>query len=385
MKKIKLLILFMLLVASFFTNNAVAFADENFTVKSKSAYQMDYATKTVIYEKNPREHLPIASMCKIMTQLLLYEKIDKGELNTDDKVIVSKNASGMGGSQVFLEENGEYSVDDLLKSISIASANDACVAMAEKVCGTTQSFVEEMNKRAAELNMGDTLFENCTGLPSPNQYSCAKDVATMFAELIKHSEYFKYSTIWTDEIKHPGGRVTGLTNTNKLIRFYKGCDSGKTGYTSEAGHCLCASAKRDNMRLITVVIGAPESKRRFYEVSTLFDNAFNSFCSKTILSKETPLEITAKIEGGKKDKVIIRPKEDFSYFCQKGKQIAVDVDFVSEQKVYAPIFIGDTVGKLTVYVDGIAVGEIDAVSNEDVNKKNYCNYIKDVIDGWKLK
>lgn len=385
MKKIKLLILFMLLVASFFTNNAVAFADENFTVKSKSAYQMDYATKTVIYEKNAHEHLPIASMCKIMTQLLLYEKIDKGELNTDDKVIVSKNASGMGGSQVFLEENGEYSVDDLLKSISIASANDACVAMAEKVCGTTQSFVEEMNKRAAELNMGDTLFENCTGLPSPNQYSCAKDVATMFAELIKHNEYFKYSTIWTDEIKHPGGRVTGLTNTNKLIRFYKGCDSGKTGYTSEAGHCLCASAKRDNMRLITVVIGAPESKRRFYEVSTLFDNAFNSFCSKTILSKETPLEITAKIEGGKKDKVIIRPKEDFSYFCQKGKQIAVDVDFVSEQKVYAPILVGDTVGKLTVYVDGIAVGEIDAVSNEDVNKKNYCDYIKDVIDGWKLK
>ena len=379
MKKIKILLLFMFLCACFFMNSVKAFADNEFTVKSKSAYQIDYATKTVIYEKNAREHLPIASMCKIMTQLLIYEKIDAGELNLNEKVTVSKNASGMGGSQVFLEENGEYSVDDLLKSISIASANDACVAMAERISGSTRVFVDEMNARAKELNMCDTLFENCTGLPSPMQYSCAKDVATMFSELISHKEYFKYSTIWTDEIKHPSGQITGLTNTNKLVRFYKGCDSGKTGYTSEAGHCLCASAKRDNMRLITVVVGAPDSKRRFFEVSTLFDRAFGSFCSKKVLSKDVPLEITANVEGGKKNKVSVRPKEDFSYFCLKNKKVDFDVDFSPNGKIFAPLNDGDYVGRLTVFIDGVAVGEVEAVANEKVAEKTYFDYLKEVI------
>ena len=248
-------------------NNFVYAKDEiGIEIKSKSAYLIDPLSNTVIYKKDETKRLPIASICKVMTLLLSFEEIDSGKMSFDENVSISEKASNMGGSQVFLESNASYSVRDLIKSIIVCSANDASVAMAERICGSEELFVEKMNDRAKDLGMENTNFSNCTGLPKPNQYSCAKDVATMYIELTKHSDYFEFSSIWMDEICHPNNRKTQISNTNKLIRFYEGCEGGKTGYTNEAGHCLVASAKRQNMRLVSVVISAVDSKTRFKEV-----------------------------------------------------------------------------------------------------------------------
>ena len=386
MKKIYqyLIIALFILTIFFAKSNISAFAEESFTIKSKSAFQIEYNTGTVIYQKNQLQRLPIASMCKIMTQLLCYEAIDNQKISLDEMVTVSKNASSMGGSQVFLESDAQYSVDDLLKSISIASANDACVAIAEHICGNTKDFVKLMNDRANELGMDNTLFANCTGLPAPEQYSCARDVAVMFKELLKHDEYFKYTTIWMDEIQHPNNRITQITNTNKLIKFYNGCDSGKTGYTAEAGHCLCASAKRDNMRLITVVIGAPDSKRRFFEVSALFDTAFANFCNKTILKAGQPLDESINVKKGKKESLSIEIANDFNYFCNKNEKYTVETVFEKDKQVKAPICQGDCVGNVTIYIDGVSIGKVDVVASETILSKTYYDSIKDITNKWKL-
>ncbi|HBF86154.1 MAG TPA: D-alanyl-D-alanine carboxypeptidase, partial [Clostridiales bacterium] len=226
-----------------------ALADGEVNTLSRSTFLMDAGSGTVIYSKNEKDRLPIASMTKIMLLNLCFEKFDEGVFSFDDEITVSKTASGMGGSQVFLEENGKYKAKDLIKSIIVASANDASVAMAEFLYGSEQKCVEAMNAKCAEWGLSDTLFSNCTGLTKPTQYSCAEDVAKMFGKLIKHKEYFDFSKIWTDEIEHSGGRVTGISNTNKLVRFYEGCDGGKTGYTSESGHCVAVTAKRGGLRL----------------------------------------------------------------------------------------------------------------------------------------
>ena len=260
--------------------NAFADTEDVLSVKSKSAYLMDYKTKTVIYEKNELEHLPIASMCKVMTLLLCFDEIDNGNIKYDEKITISENSAGMGGSQVFLEKDGEYIVGELIKSIVVASANDACVAMAERIAGSQANFVDKMNEKASELGMNNTVFVNCTGLPQAGQYSCARDVGVMFSKLLEHKDYYKFSKIWTDVVMHPNDRKTEISNTNKLIRFYKGCDSGKTGYTNEAGHCLTASAVRNDMRLVGVVICASNSKERFSDVSNMFNYGFDNFCNK---------------------------------------------------------------------------------------------------------
>ena len=295
-----------------------SFADENdLIVKSKSAYLMDYKTKTVIYEKNSLEHLPIASMCKVMTLLICFEEIDNGNISYDEKIIISENSASMGGSQVFLEKDGEYLVGELIKSIVVASANDACVAMAERISSNQANFVERMNQKATELGMENTVFVNCTGLPQAGQYSCAKDVSTMFSKLLEHEDYYKFSKIWTDIVVHPNDRKTEISNTNKLIRFYKGCDSGKTGYTNEAGHCLTASAMRNGMRLVGVVISASSSKERFHDVSSMFNFGFDNFCNKLIIDKEKPLNLTINVKGGKKDELSISPQSSMYIFCKK--------------------------------------------------------------------
>ncbi|MBQ9729564.1 MAG: D-alanyl-D-alanine carboxypeptidase, partial [Clostridia bacterium] len=208
---------------------------------AKGAYVMESSSGTEIYSKDAEKRLPIASMCKIMTLLLCFDDINAGRLSLEESVIASERAASMGGSQVYLDANGEYKVQELLKSIVVCSANDSCVAMAERVCGSESAFVDKMNEKAANLGMNNTLFSNCTGLPKDPQYSCAKDVAKMLSELVKNKEYLTYSRIWMEDFTHPSGRVTGMTNTNTLVRFYEGCDGGKTGFTSQAGFCLAAT------------------------------------------------------------------------------------------------------------------------------------------------
>ncbi len=361
------------------------FADVvNLQTKCKSALLIDADSNTVIFNHNEEERLPIASMCKIMTLLLCFEAIDNDKIKIDDVVVISENASGMGGSQVFLETNGEYIVGELIKGITVASANDACVAMAETICGSESSFVDLMNERAQQLGMNNTNFTNCTGLPKVGQYSCAKDVATMFSELIKHEEYFRFSKIWTDIISHPKDRITEISNTNKLIRFYEGCDSGKTGYTSEAGHCLVASAKRNDMRLISVVISAPDSKTRFGEVSSMFNYGFANYTNKLVVDKDKPLDLSVEIENGKCDKLEVVAEQSFYLFSLKTQKRSVEIDFEPLSKVKAPIEKGEKVGILQIYEDNKLITSINVLANENVLAKTYFDRIIDISNNWAL-
>ncbi|MBO5713619.1 MAG: D-alanyl-D-alanine carboxypeptidase [Clostridia bacterium] len=290
MKKLKYIIL-LLITLSFCFNlgNINVYANENVSVSSYSAYLLDYNSNTVIFAKNENDRKPIASMTKIMLLLLAYENIESGNLSLEESVTVSKNASKMGGSQVFLEENGVYTVDVLLKSITVASANDASVAISERMYGSEKECVNQMNKKAKDLNLENTLFANCTGLPAPMQYSSAKDIAIIFSNLIKYDNYFKYSNVWMDTVNH-SKNSTEISNTNKLIKRYEGCDGGKTGFTSEAGYCLTATAKRGNMRLIASVINAATSNDRFESVTNMFDYGFSNYVNKCVVDNDIPLE-----------------------------------------------------------------------------------------------
>ena len=358
-------------------------ANDDFSVKSKAAYLIDYGSGEVIYAKNETERLPIASMTKLMLLNLCFDKLDEGEFGMTDDVVVSAKASGMGGSQVFLDANRPYKASELIKSIIVASANDASVAMAERLYGSESACVDEMNARAKEWGLDDTLFSNCTGLPKPTQYSCAKDVAKMLSEVVKHDEYFEYSKIWTDEIDH-GGRKTEITNTNKLVRFYEGCDGGKTGYTAESGFCLAGTAKRGNMRLIAVVIKGESSKSRFADASSAFNYGFDNYSSKAALDDEKELSVTAKVEKGIKKDVKIIPENDVYVFSKKNEKQDIVIDFEPYNKIKAPIKKGDKVGCLIVYKNGVETGRTNALAAETVNKKTYFDYVRDVARSWTI-
>ena len=354
------------------------------TCSAKSSILIDADSGKMLYSYNEDAAYPIASMCKIMTLLLIFESVDGGEISLDDKIVVSENAAGMGGSQVFLEANAEYSVSELVKSITVASANDACVAMAEKLCGSEQLFVDKMNEKAKELGMQNTVFVNCTGLPKTGQHSSAKDVAKMFAELIKHKDYFNYSGIWMDEISHPQGRITQISNTNKLIRFYKGCDAGKTGYTSEAGHCLCASAIRDGLRLIAVEISAPDSKTRFKEVSDMFNYGFANYECKTLINAENPLDFIVEVKGGKKDCVSVVGERSVKVLSKKNEKRAFEFDFVPIENVKAPIVQNDDLGVLNIYENGVKIDSIRVLAAENVESKSYFDILNDIRAKWSI-
>lgn len=364
--------------------NVIAEENTGIKIESKSAYLIEPETKTVIYSKNEDERLPIASMCKIMTLLLCFENIDSGNLSLEENITVSENASKMGGSQIFLETNGEYKVSELIKGIVVASANDACVAMSERISGTEDAFVHKMNEKAQELGMKNTNFVNCTGLPKAGQYSSAKDVSVMFSNLLKHKEYYNFSKIWMDKIHHPNDRITEISNTNKLIRFYDGCDSGKTGYTGEAGHCLCASAKRNGMRLISVVISAPDGKTRFKETSDIFNYGFNSYVNKMLIDDKKPLNETVKVNGGKKNEVALTVEKPLFLLSKRTEKRIVDIEVSPLQEIKAPVNKGDVLGKITVYENGIAIEETNIIANESVEKANIFDYMKNSANNWNL-
>ena len=323
------------------------------TVSAQSAYVFAYESGTVIYAKNEKQKLSIASMTKIMLLDLAFEKVEAGELSLDEDITVSANASGMGGSQVFLETGEVYKAGELIKSIIVASANDASVAVAERLYGSEQGAVDEMNRKAEKLGLKNTLFSNCTGLIKPTQYSTAEDVAKMLASLIRHDDYFKYSKIYLDEIEHNGGRKTTITNTNKLVRFYNGCDGGKTGYTSESGFCLAATAKRGALRLIAVVIKETDGKTRFKDVSSCFDYGFANYSAKTVLDKDVPAEVKVKVTGGKIATAKIKPQKSLCVFGRKNQKDDIKIEFTPNQKIKAPLYEGDEVGRFTVYKDGV--------------------------------
>ena len=339
---------------------------EGFSAEGRSAYLVDAATFTPLYAKNENERLPIASMVKIMTVLLTLEAVDRGELSLDEKVPVSENAASMGGSQVFLDAGTEHRAGDLLKSVIVASANDSCVALAERVSGSVEGFVSDMNARAAELGMKDTRFANCTGLPAAESFSTAHDVALMFREVIRHPVYFEDAGVWLEDYVHPDGRTTVMTTTNSLVKFYNGCDGGNTCFTSEAKFCLAATAERDGMRVIAVVAGADSSKSRFNAVSSMFNHAFGSFKAEKLLGAGELAAQRVKVAGGKERSVGVTVSEDIVRLAPRSDKAAAELRRELPDKVKAPVRKGDVVGKGYVVVDGTAVREFDLVAAEDV-------------------
>ena len=358
--------------------------DLSLASNAKSAILLEASTGEIIFEKNSHEKLHPASMTKMMSMLLILENIEKGVINWDDIVTVSSNASSMGGSQILLETNEQMSVSDLFKGIAVASGNDAVVAMAEKIAGTEEEFVNMMNKRAGELGLTDTNFKNCHGLDDANHYSSASDMAKIAMELVKHEKLFEYTSIYEDYLREGTDRKFWLVNTNKLVRFYSGADGLKTGYTGEAGFCLTATAKRNGMRIIAVVMGEPDSKTRTSDVSSMLDYAFAQYETETFLSTDSILD-TININKGKKEFVNIVPKENVTILNKKSDNKKNATYKLEMYDMKLPLKKGDTVGKLSVYVDDNLYRDIDVTVSEDIEKADiltlYGRYLKKVFTG----
>lgn len=384
MKKIFLVFVFVLcgLLFSFSPVVPVYAASEDINIAAKAAFLMDSRTGKVLYEQNSDEKYPVASIVKLMTILLTLENIENNNLDLDAKVTASETASSMGGSQVFIEAGGEYSIEDLLKSVIVSSANDASVLLAETISGSENGFVKLMNKRAEELGLENTNYVNSTGLPIANQFSSAKDCAMLLREVSKHDLYHRYSKIWIDKLSHPKGRETELVNTNKLIRYYKGCEGGKTGSTDEAGYCLSAVASRGDMKLIAVVLGTESSKDRFAETTKLLNYGFGTFENKKIITKSQELSEKLKISNGKQKDISIQYKEDFYYTCAKNEKANITTKVELNTNLKAPISKGEKVGKVLIIVDNIVVGEIEIISAESVDKTTVFDNIVRILDNY---
>lgn len=341
-------------------------AEPPITLTSPSAILCEASTGRVIFEKNADERRPVASVNKVMTILLTLEAIDEGRVSTEDRVLVSPRAASMGGSQAFLDAGERYKLSELLKTVIVASANDSAVALAEHLAGTEESFVRLMNARAEELGLTNTHYANCTGLPAQEHYTTARDVAKLSAQLDLHPIYYRYSTIWMDEIKHRGGRVTSLTNTNRLIRFYPGCDGYKTGSTNEARYCVSATAKKDGMRLIAVVLGTPAGQTRFDEARAMLEYGFANVQLVTPIAQGQALDMTVPVRLGGRDEVSVLSGGTCSLLERRGEKNALSLEAALVEKVNAPVYAGDVLGEIRVKRGDEVVAVVPAVAGEDV-------------------
>ncbi|MDQ8735519.1 D-alanyl-D-alanine carboxypeptidase family protein [Paenibacillus sp. LHD-38] len=353
----------------------------NLAPSARSAILMDADSGTVIYEKNSHDKLPPASITKIMTLLLIMEALDDGKIKLSDKVQTSEYAASMGGSQIFLEPGEEMTVDDMIKGIALASGNDASVAMAEKLAGTEQQFVAMMNERAQQLGMNDTQFVNPNGLPVANHFSSAHDIAVMSRELLKHSEVTKYTGLYQDYLRKTSEKPFWLVNTNKLVRFYSGADGLKTGFTSEAKYCLSATAKRDNMRVIAVVMGEPDTKTRNAEVSQMFDYTFAQYMNHSII-KEGESMGTLQIEKGVAPELPLVAKHAYSVLLKKGSQTKdIRYELKIDGPLKAPVQLGQPIGKLVVYQGNQVLKEFDVDAPLSVERAGWWKLLKRSVSG----
>lgn len=351
---------------------------------AKSAILIEVESGKILYEKNSHEKLAPASMTKIMSMLIIIEAIEDGNLSWNDVITVSERASSMGGSQILLETGEQMSVSDLFKGVAVASGNDAVVALAEAVAGTVEDFVNMMNDKVKELGLTDTNFKNPHGLDDANHYSSAYDMAFISRELVKHEKVLEYTGIYEDYLRKGTEREFWLTNTNKLTRFKAGVDGLKTGYTSEAGYCLTATMKKDNMRLITTVMGEESSTVRNTEVSALLDYGYAKYKMVEVINKDTVVA-NEIVEKGKQKSVDIVSKENSVIITEKTNKIGEISYEVNINDINAPIKIGDTVGSLIIKSDNNVIDEVELTVKEDVQKANiielYLRYLNDIISG----
>lgn len=353
--------------------------ENKFAENAKSAIMIEASTGTILYEKNKDDKLPMASMTKMMTLLLIMEEIESGNLKWNEMITTSEHAASMGGSQIFLEVGEKMSVEDLVKGICIASGNDASVAMAERIGGTEAKFVSMMNKKAKELGLSNTHFENACGLDSDNHYSSANDMSIIAKELVKHKKILEFSGTYEDYLRKNTEKSFWLVNTNKLVRYYQGVDGLKTGYTKNAGYCITTTAERGNMRLITVVMGEPSSAIRNSETTTMLDYGFNTYEAQKIITKDSVIS-KQKVEFGKKDSVELIPMEDYKVLKEKSSTNKNITYQLSSNPIKAPVKIGDKVGKIKIIENNKTIQEINVTVKENVNKMNiFKAYYKELI------
>lgn len=359
----------------FMMQSVAVFAEGNtdLGLNAKSAILMEEATGNILYESNPDERLPIASVTKVMTMLLIMEAVDSGKISLDDMVTVSENAMSYGGSTMFLETGEQLTVNDMLKGIAVASANDGCVAMAEHLAGSESAFVDMMNEKAKELGMENTHFMNTNGLDEDDHYSSARDVAIMSRELMKHETIFNYTSIWMDTLR--GGKFQ-LANTNKLIRFYDGANGLKTGSTSKALCCLSAAAKRNDMQLIAVVLGAPTSAERFASAKSLLDYGFANYAVNTQITAGDEVQKIA-VEKGVDKEVDVVAGDSCSTLVKKGQEDNITKEIKIDETITAPIEAGQKIGTMTISRDGEVIADIDLNASSTVEKKGIGLIIKD--------
>lgn len=338
----------------------------------------------VLFAQNTDTPRPVASVTKVMTILLALEALSQGRVSLEDEFSISQAAAGMGGSQVLLDVGEVQPFSVLLKSAIVGSANDASVAIAEALYGSESVFVERMNERARELGLTDTHFVNCTGLPAEGQQTTARDVAVMTMAMLSYPTYFDFSTVWLDEVDHGDGRITQLTNTNKLIRLYDGCDGGKTGSTNEAGYCISATAERGGMRLIAVVLGADTGSERFDIASEMLDYGFAHYRLYPVAQEGTKVRGELPVTGGDSAGVPLVLGGALTLLIQKGEEQGIQLVPDLPESVEAPIAAGQEVGGVEVVVDGRSVARIPVLAAREVTAKGLKNALSRVLRAWEL-
>ena len=356
-------------------------------ISAPSAILMEASTGQIIYEKNPDEKLPPASVTKVMTLLLIFDALESGQIKLADEVTTSEYAASMGGSQVFLEPGETQTVDTLIKCISVASANDACVSMAEYIYGNEEEFVTKMNKRAKDLGMKNTHFVNCNGLDADGHLTTARDIALMSKELITtYPQIFDYCNIWMENIIHKtqkGESEFGLTNTNKLIRQYEYATGLKTGSTSKAKFCVSATGRKDDIDLIAVIMAADDSKARVRDAITLLNYGFGK-CQKYTEKKQKKIS-PVEVRGGREKQVKVRQQGAFTYVDTTGADLTkIENKTRKDKNVKAPLKKGEKVGETMYYLNGKRIGSIDIITTEEIEKQNYRSALENVLEEYVL-
>lgn len=374
-----LFLLLFLLIPKVYANN-----ESNVIPNAKSGMLIEASTGQIIFEKNKDEKVAVASMTKMVAQILILENIESGNLKWDEMITISSNASGMGGSQIYLQTGEKMSIRDLMKGITMASANDATVAMAERIAGTEDNFVKMMNDKVKKMGLKNTVFKNSTGLDENGHYSSAYDMSVIARKLLKHEEILKFSSVYEDYLRVDTPNKFWLVNTNKLVRFYEGADGLKTGFTDAAKYCMAVTAKRDNMRLIAIVLGENSGKVRNQETMELLDYGFNLYKVDLIKDKNDIIG-ELKVDKANKDKIKVYSKDDITIL---GKKSDVSLNYDIELKmndVKLPLKKNSVVGKITVKSGNKNIKEIDAIVKEDISKISFINLfgktLKDILSG----
>lgn len=352
-------------------------------ITSPAVILAEAATGTVVFEKNADERREVASITKLMTALLVFEALEDNDIALTDQVTVSQRAAAMEGSQALLDADTPYKLEDLLRTMIMASANDSAVALAEYLAGSEEAFVQRMNQRAQALGMQDTHYMNCTGYPQEGQYTTARDVMTLSCEVSRHPAYHTYASVWVDSLVHPSGRTTDLTNTNRLVRFYEGCDGFKTGSTDAAKFCVSATAEKNGMRLIAVVLGCENSQTRFNEARSMLEYGFANYQRVTVARKGENLGEQLKVNRGSAESVDLLLGSGLSMLLRNGQASQLKMELVLPDSVDAPVEAGQVVGFARVLLGETAVAKLNVVAASDAPLPGFIEGFFRIINAWR--